>query len=478
MSNTISLEELKNLSLPCLPKNLESIRYRAKTQDWPYIEEVGKARGGRLKKYLIASLPAEIRAAIMKRQSDELAEKMPKTLPQVRPGTAMSAQALAEAAKLLNEKQRSVADARCAVVAAVLGIKYQYGCSAKAAVAQFLGLLAEGKLDAVTLGNLEKANDRSRSAKVGERTLDGWISAYLKAENATERLVALAPKTTKAVKPIESYGWLPMFMQFHNIPSAPKLAHSYRRFVQWAEAENMPVNDVPNLSMVRRVWDKLPMIMQERGRKTGAAYKSLLPYVKRDWGALKPNDVWIGDGHSFKAKVAHPVHGRPFKPEVTVIIDGCTRFVVGFSVSLAESCVAVSDALRIGVKHFGLPIIYYSDTQQRTDAVLAKLNALGGLSIAYFTAIAESAGYTVNIYEEDQFRAGESCAGDCLNTEDAIWRWCVDIADGKATAYIFRAGQSRAGDRISVYTDPIIETMFEELKPAWTYCRFEYEEEV
>ncbi len=37
---------------------------------------------------------------------------------------------------------------------------------AKAAVAQFLGLLAEGKLDAVTLGNLEKANDRSLSAKL------------------------------------------------------------------------------------------------------------------------------------------------------------------------------------------------------------------------------------------------------------------------------------------------------------------------
>ena len=360
-TDSLSSSELANLRLPNLQVSRQAIEKRAKTQGWPYIEEVGKARGGRLKKYLIASLPAEIRAAIMKRQSDELAEKMPKTLPQVRPGTAMSAQVLAEAAKLLNEKQRSVADARCAVVAAVLGIKYQYGCSAKAAVAQFLGLLAEGKLDAVTLGNLEKANDRSRSAKVGERTLDGWISAYLKAENATERLVALAPKTTKVVKPIESYGWLPMFMQFHNIPSAPKLAHSYRRFVQWAEAENMPVNDVPNLSMVRRVWEKLPLIMQERGRKTGAAYKSLLPYVKRDWGALKPNDVWIGDGHSFKAKVAHPVHGRPFKPEVTVIIDGCTRFVVGFSVSLAESCVAVSDALRIGVKHYGLPIIYYSD---------------------------------------------------------------------------------------------------------------------
>lgn len=81
-----------------------AIHKRALKENWPYIEEVGKARGGRLKKYLIASLPAEIRAAIMKRQSDELAEKMPKMLPQVRPGTAMSAQVLAEAAKRLNEK--------------------------------------------------------------------------------------------------------------------------------------------------------------------------------------------------------------------------------------------------------------------------------------------------------------------------------------------------------------------------------------
>lgn len=116
--------------------------------------------------------------------------------------------------------------------------------------------------------------------------------------------------------------------------------------------------------------------------------------------------------------------------------------------------------------------------QQRTDAVLAKLNALGGLSIHYFTAIADAAGYDVTIYEEDQFRAGENCAGDSLNTEEAMWRWCVDIADGNATAYIFRAGESRSGDRVSVYSDPIIETMFNELKPAWTLCRFEYNEEM
>lgn len=228
-TDSLSSSELANLRLPNLQVSRQAIEKRAKTQGWPYIEEVGKARGGRLKKYVIASLPAEIRAAIMKRQADEVAESMPKALPQIRQKTAMSPQVLAEAAKRLNEKQRSVADARCAVVAAVLGIKYQYGCSAKVAVAQFLRLLAEGKLDEVTLGNLETANDRSRSAKVGERTLDGWISAYLKAENATERLVSLAPKVTKAIKPIESYGWLPTFMQFHRKGSSENRRWVFRR---------------------------------------------------------------------------------------------------------------------------------------------------------------------------------------------------------------------------------------------------------
>ncbi|MFV2030584.1 YmfQ family protein [Neisseria sp. S1] len=113
----------------------------------------------------------------------------------------------------------------------------------------------------------------------------------------------------------------------------------------------------------------------------------------------------------------------------------------------------------------------------RVDAAIAKINAIGGLSIPYFVNLAAGAGYDIHITEEDQFRAGESCAGDELNDELSQYRWCVDIADGKANAYIFRAGESRAGERISVFADPILETMFEELKPAWTSCRFVYTEE-
>ncbi|EPP0361595.1 Mu transposase C-terminal domain-containing protein, partial [Escherichia coli] len=69
----------------------------------------------------------------------------------------------------------------------------------------------------------------------------------------------------------------------------------------------------------------------------------------------------IGDGHGMKLKCAHPVHGRPFAPEVTFVIDGGTRFVVGWSLDLAENVFAVAGAIQHGIRHHGKPFLYYSD---------------------------------------------------------------------------------------------------------------------
>ena len=218
------------------------------------------------------------------------------------------------------------------------------------------GQLSETLAYLVPVANARANNQRGISV----RTLKGWVAAYRAAGSPNARLAALAPRPTKTETPVVQIAWLADFMAHHCRPSAPKLAHSYQEFAKgWLTTQ--PAYELPSLDTVRRVWKKLPQIMQQRGRMTGAAYKSLQPYIRRDWQALRPNDVWISDGHSFKAKVQHPIHGQPFKPEVTVIIDGCTRMVVGFSFSLAESCVAVADALRIGIKHNGVPLMYYSD---------------------------------------------------------------------------------------------------------------------
>ncbi|USS95741.1 hypothetical protein M5J15_00055 [Serratia symbiotica] len=73
------------------------------------------------------------------------------------------------------------------------------------------------------------------------------------------------------------------------------------------------------------------------------------------------NGYWISDGKSLNLKVAHPIHGRPFTPELTLVIDGRTRYIVGWSVSLVENAIAVADAYRHGMKHHGKPLFVYSD---------------------------------------------------------------------------------------------------------------------
>lgn len=370
MSYAMSAAEMVSMGIQALPKTRQAIEHRAKKEGWQFETVTSSGRNGRLKKYLINSLPPEIRDAVQQKKADELlaeseklAETMPAPaakLPSKRQNTQLGLR-MEGGVKSLNTKQRQCADARMSIVAEVLKMHRVGGLKISHAQAYLLELLEQGRLPQHLMDLLPLANARSRGeVKLSMRSLKEWTIAYREAATPNERLMALAPKPTRKAVPLSEYRWLPHFIRFHNVPTAPKLAHSYTLFADWWE-KNMPINEMPTESQVRRVWEKLPMIMQERGRKTGASYKALLPYVKRDWDALKPNDVWIGDGHSFKAKVAHPVHGRPFKPEVTVIIDGCTRMVVGFSVSLAESCVAVCDALRIAVKHNGVPLMYYSD---------------------------------------------------------------------------------------------------------------------
>nr|WP_274571637.1 transposase [Neisseria sp. 3986]MDD9325642.1 Mu transposase C-terminal domain-containing protein [Neisseria sp. 3986] len=364
------------MNLPNLPKTINGMRKIAQRECW--LSRKRKGRGGGLE-YAVSSLPADIQTAIREKQAENVIRQAAVVLPQSdlpvpfekplskeKQGVARRRMNLlslpsVDLMKGYSQSQKACAHARMALAAAVLHIHRTTGLALKAAVALLIGRIENGAADPVLVAAVPLANARSGGkTKLSARSLMGWVQDYKHGDTPSARLALLAPLPTKREKPAAAYVWLPYFAKQHCIPSAPPLSQSYQAFAAWWR-QHMPEKGLPTESQVRRVWNRLPVVMQERGRKTGAAYKALLPYVKRDWDALEPNDVWIGDGHSFKAKVAHPVHGRPFKPEVTVIIDGCSRMVMGFSVSLAESCVAVADCLRIGIKHFGVPLMYYSD---------------------------------------------------------------------------------------------------------------------
>lgn len=171
-------------------------------------------------------------------------------------------------------------------------------------------------------------------------------------------------------------------------PNRPPVMTAWRNSAAWFEAHGL---EQPAVDTFYRIEKRLPVTVKYRGRVTGSEWRSLLPYVSRDVSAFKANDIWVGDGHSFKAKVQHPIHGRPFVPEVTVVMDWTSRRIVGCSVDMAESCVAVSAALRDAMLRTGArPLVYYSDngsgqTAKRLDHPVH--GSLGRLGIAHETGI-------------------------------------------------------------------------------------------
>ena len=114
------------------------------------------------------------------------------------------------------------------------------------------------------------------------------------------------------------------------------------------------------------------------------------------------------------------------------------------------------------------------NAQQRISACVAKINATGGLSIPYFIRLAAAAGYTITITEPQPFRAGANRAGERIADVDIMWVWWVNVkgADNRITR--FRAGMSASGDALTAFGDAIIETIFRDLKPAFTDVRFIY----
>lgn len=114
--------------------------------------------------------------------------------------------------------------------------------------------------------------------------------------------------------------------------------------------------------------------------------------------------------------------------------------------------------------------------QQRLERVLIKLAETGGLSISYFIQLAKQLGYDITIDEPQPFQAGVNRAGDRLAHPDILWVWRVNIFGAKSQHYRFRAGHSTAGERLSFWADSVIESVFNDLKPAHTFCYFTYQE--
>ncbi|MEI9625001.1 Mu transposase C-terminal domain-containing protein [Phytobacter diazotrophicus] len=265
----------------------------------------------------------------------------------------------------LTAKQKEIADARAVLAMEVEKLR-DAGMSRTAAVNYISIESRKGTLPAHLLKAAEMANARKGSSRagVGTRSLQEWLTIFETTKPGVERMAMLAPGHLKAKKP-EQIKWLPDFLAHWRSRKGPFLREAYRDFkaewlVVYADQPALAAA-CPSYDAVRRAMEKLPRREKARGRVSGSAALAYECFQKRDWSQMPVNGCWIADGKSLEMKVAHPDHGRPFTPELTLIIDGRTRFITGWSLALSESVIAVADAYRFAMKHFGKPLFVYSD---------------------------------------------------------------------------------------------------------------------
>lgn len=343
-----SAVELAALQLPGLPGTERNIRALAERAAWSVREVPARGRTGTRREYAVAALPAVARQALLERKLSTVTSLAP--VPAIA-GVLPAAPTLAgllvpQSCRDLTDDQRIERDARAGVVAAIRRFQAEAGCSQERAMHALLATAASGRADPLIVRSLELARDgrgRKGNGLPSIRTLKRWLSAGDLTPRVAQRDMSVPP-------------WVKVFLERYQQPQKPSVEAAYRDACNvWSAAER------PSIHQVRRFLAKLGTVTRERGRMGPRELKNIQPFVRRDFSLLEPNDIWTADGHTFAAEVQHPLHGRPFRPEITAILDIATRRCVGWSVDLAESGTAVADALRYAAERLGIPAIFYVD---------------------------------------------------------------------------------------------------------------------
>lgn len=304
--------DLEKLKLPGLPGTKRGINIRAKTDNWQ-----GKKKGCGVV-YPISVLPSEAQEELRKRAIQTRA-------------TALVAKAAATAVAQIDPAglkayQRDTMQARAAILAHIDALVLE-GSSQSKAINALVAMANEGTLPPELAALVPVANARAGAGRTLTRpTLYNWLKAR---ELAGGNAVALAP-AAPTEEPIPE--WAGPLMDLYARPTKPSLAWAVKEL-----AKKLRADLVPSYDQARRFLLRLDTITRNQGRMGPRALKSLRAYVARDTSELWPGAVYVSDGHCFDAEVQHPRHGRPFRPEMVIVVDVYTRRIVGWTLGLAEN---------------------------------------------------------------------------------------------------------------------------------------------
>lgn len=340
MKDWLTAPEIAQLGLPSIPQTEQGVRARATRENWKRIANNGQGGGW---SFHVSSLPSKAQDELLRRNL---------IAPQTLPSTETDSRSQKTA--VLASWQREAMEARAAILAELDRLVKHQGFTQARAIKMLIELARTGELTPNLLAQISAAN--ARGGKSGKRTLaQSTIFNWLKARREGG-VPALAPEPSSPKRDLVP-AWAPAFIDLRARPSQPSLASVYEDLPHHLP-EGVPM---PSYDQLRRFLKKLCPVTRNMGRMGPRELKSLKAYVKRDVSELWPTAVYVADGHTFDAEVQHPIHGRPFRPEITTIIDVYTRRATGWSAGLSENTFGVLDAARNAFERSGLCDIWYVD---------------------------------------------------------------------------------------------------------------------
>jgi len=275
----------------------------------------------------------------------------------------------------LADWQRRCADARAAIIIDLEQLAAAAGISK--AIKKTVELAAAGQLRPEVQAMVPQAN--ARAGKEGGRHLSRPTLYRWRADYQRDGWNGLVPQETAAAKPVPA--WAGELLRLYRVPSKRSLAAILDELPRHLPAEVIP----PSYDQARRFLEELSPVDRERGRHGPNSLLQFKAFKRRSTEGLVPLQVVTADGQTFKADVAHPVHGKPFRPEICSLLDVATRYCFGWSAGLAESGKVVMDCIRHGVSRLGLFGIFYTDNgsgfinKAMTDETLGLLARLGAI---------------------------------------------------------------------------------------------------
>lgn len=359
-----------------LRRPVQSLTRTASRENWQSRPRQGRGGGH---EWLVASMPETTRSALafaLANTSDP-SRSSEENLP------APSLSPLSH----LRRKERETAAARKAFVLAIMTL--EMGDTRSAAIKTLLQQSREGALPPYLAALVGVANARYGNGEkrgLSRRRLYEWCAAY---EQKGE--IGLVPRQPQ--KAMTPPGWLDAFLYFWQRPQKPSVAQAYEEFllaIQWSglvqkgqvstpshlpqllQGKNLSrypalvslaadTSLIPSIHAVRRWINKMGAVERERGRRTGNDLLRLRPHTLRCTYDLLPGDVYTADGTTADVEVINPLTGKPFRPELTFVLDVATRRCVGVAVGLAEDTLTVLDALRMACAVGGIPALFYTD---------------------------------------------------------------------------------------------------------------------